>query len=200
MPYPLWKRFLDLAGATVGLLFISPFVPLIGLAIKFETRGPVIIGLERISGGKSIIVYKFRSMILGAHALKPSLYHLNERGDGPFFKMRNDPRLTKVGKILRRFRLDEFPQLINVLRGDLSLVGPRPHEPKEVLHYPDSYKHLVQARAGVTGLSQVSGASSLLYLKELELDGLYIKNISFLGDLKIISKTIKIIFSDPTAV
>lgn len=184
----------------MGLLVLAPFWPLIALAIKLDSSGPVLVKLNRISGGKVIQVYKFRSMIDGAHYFKLKLQHLNERSDGPFFKIKNDPRLTRVGKILRKFRIDEFPQLINVLRGELALVGPRPHEPEEVIHYPQEHKHLILAKSGVTGLSQVSGASGLPFLKELELDGHYIKNQSFWLDAKIVSKTVKIIFSDPTAV
>ena len=102
--------------------------------------------------------------------------------------------------MLRKFRLDEFPQLLNVLKGELALVGPRPHEPEEGIHYPWEYKHLLLAKAGVTGLSQVNGASSLPFLKELELDSHYVKNQTLSLDAKIIGKTISIILSDPTAV
>ena len=132
--------------------------------------------------------------------MRKELKNLNERKDGPFFKIKNDPRLTKTGKILRKFRLDEFPQLINVLKGELSLVGPRPHEPAEIIFYPQKYKYLILAKSGVTGLSQVSGASGLQFLKELSLDDEYQKKQSFVFDLKIIMKTLKVIFSDPNAV
>jgi lipopolysaccharide/colanic/teichoic acid biosynthesis glycosyltransferase len=139
-------------------------------------------------------------MVNNAYLLKKQYKHLNQRNDGPFFKIKNDPRITNVGKFLRKFRLDEFPQLINVLKGELSLVGPRPHEPEEVIFYPANFKHLLVEKAGVTGLSQVSGASSLPFLKELELDNYYIKNQSLKLDIKIIAKTIMIIFFDPSAV
>lgn len=194
------KRVLDIIGATMGLLAIAPLWPFITLAIKIDSSGPILVKLNRVSGGKLIKVYKFRSMVDGAHYFKPKLQHLNERSDGPFFKIKNDPRLTQVGKILRKFRIDEFPQLINVLKGELALVGPRPHEPEEVIYYPWEYKHLVLAKSGVTGLSQVSGASGLPFLKELELDSHYIKNKSLWLDAGIVAKTVKIIFSDPTAV
>ncbi len=194
------NRAIDATGALAGLIFIAPLWPLIALAIKLESRGPVLVKLERVSNGKTIQVYKFRSMIDGAHQMKNDLRHLNERKDGPFFKIKNDPRLTKVGKIIRKFRLDEFPQLVNVLKGELSLVGPRPHEPREVIYYPNEHKHLMLAKAGITGLSQASGASSLPFLKELELDSYYVKNRSLLLDAKILAKTIAIIFTDPTAV
>lgn len=199
--YFLIKRTVDIFGSIIGLLIISPIIPFIIIAIKFDSPGPILIKLNRVSRGKIIQVYKFRSMKTGSHGLKyTELALLNERKDGPFFKIKNDPRLTKVGKILRKFRLDEFPQLINVLKGELSLVGPRPHEPEEISAYPETYKNLPLATAGITGLSQVNGASSLPFLKELELDSYYLKNKSLWLDIKIIFKTIAILLFDPTAV
>ena len=195
-----YKQAMDISGAFLGLSILAPFAPFIILAIKLESSGPAIIKLERISEGRIIKVYKFRSMVKDAQKLKPSLASLNERRDGSFFKIKNDPRLTKVGRLLRKFRLDEFPQLINVLKGELSLVGPRPHEPGEVAAYPSEFKTLILAKAGVTGLSQISGASSLPFLKELTLDSYYLKNRSLRLDSKIVAKTILILFFDPTAV
>ncbi|MEK7554630.1 MAG: sugar transferase [Patescibacteria group bacterium] len=200
MHYIFLKRIIDLIGATVGVTMIAPLTPLIVAAVKIESRGPAIVRLPRISQGKVIYVYKFRSMVVGAHAMKPSLSHLNERRDGPFFKIKHDPRITRVGRFLRKFRLDEFPQLVNVLKGELSLVGPRPHEPGEVSLYPKEYAKISLARAGVTGLSQVSGASSLPFLTELELDRSYLERKNLLLDAKIIGKTLAILFFDPTAV
>ena len=140
-------------------------------------------------------------MKAGTHEMKYNeLASRNERKDGPFFKIKNDPRLTKAGKIIRKFRLDEFPQFINVLKGELSLVGPRPHEPEEVSQYPEQYKNLPMAKAGITGRSQGSGASGLPYVKELELDNYYLKNRSIWFDLKIVLKTFLILLFDPTAV
>lgn len=195
------KRFMDIAGSTFGLLVIAPLVPLIALAIQLESRGPVIVKLSRVSNGKSFRVFKFRSMLDNSHMLKfGALRRLNERQDGPFFKITKDPRVTAVGKILRRFHLDEFPQLVNVLRGEMSLVGPRPHEPNEVIHYPWEHKHLILAKAGVTGLSQVSGASGLPFSKELELDSYYVKNRTLGMDVKILANTLKILFLDHTGV
>lgn len=200
MIYVFLKRFFDIIGALFGLLVMALFLPLIALAIKLESRGTVFVKLDRVSVGRLIKVYKFRSMIHGAHYIKPMLTAWNERPASPFFKIKNDPRLTKTGKWLRKFRLDEFPQFINVLKGELTLVGPRPHEPEEVIHYPHPYKHLLLTKAGITGLSQVNGASSLLFLKELAFDDYYLKNQSLLLDFKIILKTIAILFFDPTAV
>ena len=196
----MWKRIFDLTVAVVGLIFILPFSPFIAVAIKLESKGPVIVRLDRISEGKRLKVYKFRSMVENAEALKGSLLHLNERKDGPLFKIKNDPRLTKTVKFLRKFRLDEFPQLVNVLKGELAIVGPRPREPHEAEKYPQAYKKILEVRQGVTGLSQVNGASSLPFVKEIELDRFYAENITFLGDLKILLKTIAILFFDPTAV
>lgn len=199
--YPqILKRSLDIVGACVGLTCIAPLWPLIAAIIRLESEGPVLVKIKRISGGKPFLIYKFRSMVHNAHAMRKDLKHLNERNDGPFFKMTNDPRLTKTGKILRKFRIDEFPQLINVLRGELTLVGPRAHEPEEVEHYPEEFKHIVLAKAGVTGLSQVNGASGLPFLQELKLDSQYLSHQSLTNDLKIIGKTVKIIFTDPNAV
>ncbi len=198
--YSTLKRLIDLLGALCALLFLVPFTPFIALAIKLDSPGPVFVTLPRVSAGRVVRVFKFRSMIKNAHELKPSLALFNERNDGPFFKMARDPRVTLVGRVLRKYRVDEFPQLLNVLRGELSLVGPRPHEPEEVAQYPEKWRHLLLVRAGVTGLSQVNGASSLSFEKELELDSQYLATRSFTNDFKIIGKTVSIIFTDPTAV
>ena len=201
MTYRIIKRIVDIFGAILGITVTFLLYPFIALAIKLDSSGPAFVQINRISKGKTVKVYKFRSMKRGTHEMKyQELAGLNERKDGPFFKMKNDPRLTKVGKILRKFRVDEFPQFINVLKGELSLVGPRPHEPEEITQYPEGYKHLPNAKAGITGLSQVRGASSLPYLKELELDDYYLKNQTVWLDLKIILKTIAILFTDPTGV
>ncbi len=175
-------------------------MPIIAFAILLEDGWPIFVSLERISGGRRVFIYKFRSMVRNAHAMKKDLIHLNERRDGPLFKIKNDPRLTRVGKVLRKLRLDEFPQFINVLLGDLSLVGPRPHEPGEIAAYPEEFKVLSVAKAGLTGLSQVSGASALPFLKELELDKYYLEHQSFMFDMQILGRTVWILFSDPTGV
>ena len=200
LSYQIIKQILDVVGAILGITIFLPLVPFIAIAIKLDSRGLILVRLPRISAGKTIRVYKFRSMAHGAAELKKNLFHLNERSDGPFFKIKNDPRITRVGRLLRKFRLDEFPQLINVLLGELSLVGPRPHEPEEISQYPEQYRQISLAKAGVTGLSQVNGASSLPFLEELKLDSHYLENQNFLLDLKIILKTILILLFDPTAV
>jgi len=198
--YRYTKRILDILGSIVGLAIFALFYLPVGLLIKLTSPGPILVSLERISEGQTFRLYKFRSMIQNAHTLRPALFAQNERSDGPFFKMKHDPRLTRVGKLIRKFRVDELPQFINVFRGELSLVGPRPHEQEEIDQYPAAYHSLHLARAGITGLSQVSGASSLPYLRELELDQYYVKNQNFWLDAKIIFRTIFILFFDPTAV
>ncbi len=194
------RRILDLIGSVSGLVVILPFTPFIVIAIVLESGFPVFVKLERVSNGKVIKVYKFRSMVKDAHKMKAGLLDLNERRDGPFFKIKNDPRLTKTGKFLRKLRIDEFPQFLNVLKGELALVGPRPHELEEIKHYPQEFKQLFQAKSGLTGLSQVNGASALPFRKELELDLYYLENQSLWLDLKILFKTVWIFFSDPTGV
>lgn len=194
------KRIIDLFGSVCGLVLIAPLTPLIVVAIKLDSRGPAIVKIKRVSRGRTFDLYKFRTMVDGAEKLKASLQHLNERRDGPFFKIRNDPRLTRTGRWLRRFRLDEFPQLINVIKDELTLVGPRPYAPEEIAAYPEDYKHLWLAMGGVTGLSQVSGSSTLSFKKTLELDDFYIKNQTIFLDLKIIAKTLLIVFFDHNAV
>ena len=186
--------------SAAGIILLIPFYPFIALAIKFDSEGPVLIKLDRISSGKIIKAYKFRTMVENAHLLKKDLVALNERFDGPFFKIKNDPRVTRTGRILRKLRIDEFPQLINSLKGELSLVGPRPHEPEETAHYPEKYKSLIQEKSGITGLSQINGASGLPFLKELEYDDYYAKHKSPMLDLKILLKTVYILLFDPTGV
>jgi len=194
------KRVMDIVGALCGLLFILPFAPLIAFAIWREDRGPVLVALPRVSEGRIVEVWKFRTMVVGAREMKKELAHLNERADGPFFKIKNDPRLTKVGKFLRMLRVDEFPQFWNVALGELALVGPRPHEPEEMLHYPPEFKHLYYAKGGLTGLSQIMGASALSFKEELAYDAEYVRTRSLLLDLKIVAKTVFIFFTDPSGV
>lgn len=191
---------MDIIGSTVGIIILLPFVPFIAVAIKLDSKGPVFVGLDRVSRGKIIKVYKFRSMIFDAQNKKKEFLAQNERKDGPFFKIKNDPRITKTGRFLRKHLLDELPQLFNVFKGELSLVGPRPHEPEELFAYPREYRELLAAKTGITGLSQINGASNLPFLKELELDKYYLENQSVLLDLKILLKTLNIFLRDSKGV
>lgn len=194
------KRIVDLIGSVFGLLILVPVFTAIALAIKWESAGPVFVRLERISRNKRFKLLKFRSMIKGAEKYKNYLWQFNERSNSPLFKMKNDPRITKVGQFLRRYRLDEFPQFWNVLTGDISLVGPRPHQPDEIAKYQKHHKRVLAIKAGVTGLAQISGSSGLAFEKEVALDTLYIENWSLAQDFKILIITFLRLFRDHSAV
>jgi len=184
------KRFVDIIGAILGLILLSPLFLIIAILIKLDSAGPVFVGLERIGErGKTFKLYKFRSMIKGAHLMKKNLLKNNER-DGPLFKIKDDPRITNVGRFLRKTSLDELPQLINVLRGEMSLVGPRPHEPEEVAQYQKYHRQLLTIKPGITGMAQISGRSELSFEEEARLDIYYIENWSPGLDLQILLKTI----------
>lgn len=196
----VYKRVLDVLGGLVALVILSPILLIIALAIKWETAGPVFVRLSRISRNRQFKLLKFRSMVENAEFLKPLLLGLNERKDSPLFKMKNDPRVTKVGRFLRRYRLDELPQFWNVLVGDIALVGPRPHQPDEIAKYEKHHKKVLSIKAGVTGLAQISGSSDLPFEEEVALDSFYIENWSLGQDIKIILKTALKLFTDRSAV
>ena len=186
----LIKRAIDVAGAVVGLTLGAPLLLLIGLIIRLDSPGPVIFRQTRVgSGGKLFEMFKFRSMREGAEAEQEQLQVLNE-ADGPLFKIREDPRLTRVGRFLRRTSLDELPQLGNVLRGEMSLIGPRPPTPNEVEGYQEWHRRRLDGRPGMTGLWQVSGRSLLSFDETVLLDIYYIENWSLWLDFKIMLRTI----------
>jgi len=188
----VYKRIFDTLIAFILLIILSPLFLIIAVIIKLSSPGPVFVKLKRVgSHGRLFDVYKFRSMIKDAHKLKPEMMSLNERNDGPLFKIAHDPRVTKFGHFLRRTSLDELPQLFNVLVGRMSLVGPRPHEPEEVDKYQRGYKKLLTIKPGMTGLAQVSGRANLPFAEEAKLDIFYIENWSILLDLIILLKTPK---------
>ena len=189
------KRLFDFFIAIVSLIVLSPLFLVLSILIKSTSRGSVFVSLSRVgTKGKIFKLYKFRSMVQGAHGMKEKLIAYNERSDGPLFKIKDDPRVTKFGRWLRRTSLDELPQLFNVLKGQMSLVGPRPHEPEEVLKYQRGYKKLLTIKPGMTGLAQVSGRSNLPFAEEAKLDIFYIENWSMLLDLVILLKTPFIVF------
>jgi exopolysaccharide biosynthesis polyprenyl glycosylphosphotransferase len=184
------KRVLDILGAAVGLLLAAPFMALIALAIRLDSPGPILFSQDRVGlGGRTFRIFKFRSMHIGADADREALADLNE-ADGPLFKIRDDPRLTRVGRFLRRFSLDELPQFFNVLQGDMSLVGPRPPLPSEVEQYQEWHRRRLEAPPGMTGLAQVSGRSRLTFDETVLLDVYYIENWSPWLDFKILVRTI----------
>lgn len=192
------KRLFDLVSALFGLIILSPLFLVLAVLIKSDSEGPVLVKLKRVSQNKEFQLYKFRSMVKNAEALKESLRQYNIRKDSPLFKMVDDPRITRLGRFLRKYRLDELAQLINVFKGEMGLVGPRPHQPDEIAQYQKHHKKVLAIKAGATGLAQVSGASDLPFEEEVRLDTFYIENWSFWLDLKIILKTIVVVFKRPS--
>ena len=185
-----FKRISDIVFSLIGLILFFPLMLLIALAIKLDSPGPVLFKQIRVGkGGQKFVFYKFRSMHQGAEEEQPKLTDLDEVV-GPTFKIRNDPRCTRVGRILRRTSLDELPQLYNVLRGEMSLVGPRPALPSEVEQYKEWHRRRLEISPGITGLWQVSGRSELTFDEMCLLDIYYLENWSPLLDLKIALKTI----------
>lgn len=190
------KRLFDLIFSFIGLIILSPVFLILGIFIKLDSLGPIFVKLERVrERGKKFNLYKFRSMVKNAHQMKKELSRHNERRGGPLFKMENDPRITKFGRFLRKASLDELPQLFNVLKGEMSLIGPRPHEPKEVAQYQNHHKQLLTIKPGITGLAQISGRSKLSFEEEAKLDIYYIENWSLGFDFQIIIKTIPVVLS-----
>jgi exopolysaccharide biosynthesis polyprenyl glycosylphosphotransferase len=194
-----WPRFLklpmDVVGSSLLLAILSPLFLVIAVAVHLDSPGPIIFRQPRVGfGGKSFKMLKFRSMVTNAEAVLPTLLDQSE-GTGVLFKMRNDPRVTRVGRFLRRYSLDELPQLVNVLRNDMSLVGPRPPLQREVDNY-DSWAHRrLMVKPGITGLWQVSGRSELSWEDSLRLDLFYVENWSLMGDVVILWRTVRAIRS-----
>lgn len=189
------KRMIDVVGAFIGLILLAPVLLLIAVAIKLDSPGPVIFKQRRVGlYGREFFMYKFRSMSIDAEARKADLLYLNEMKDGPIFKMSSDPRVTRLGRFIRKTSLDEFPQLVNILVGQMSLVGPRPPVPSEVIHYSEGEWQRLNVMPGATGLWQVSGRSNLASFRAMvDLDLEYIHNWSVLRDLAILFRTVKVV-------
>jgi exopolysaccharide biosynthesis polyprenyl glycosylphosphotransferase len=183
------KALFDRTAAALALIWLAPLFAVIAVIIRLDDRGPVFFGQTRIGlDGQPFKLYKFRTMVVDAEQRKAELEELNE-GCGVLFKMRRDPRVTKAGFWLRRWSLDELPQLLNVLSGDMSLVGPRPALPKEVARYGDHMRRRLVVKPGITGLWQVSGRSGLPWEEAFRLDLRYVDNWSLALDLQILWKT-----------
>lgn len=214
--YFFFKRLLDIVVASVALLLLAPLFLMIALAIKLDSPGPVIFKQKRVRGNQApsdphperqlFDFYKFRSMYVNcdssahrkymAEYIKGNAHHLNNgSAQAPIYKMRNDPRITRVGRILRRTSLDELPQFVNVLLGDMTLVGPRPALPYEVEHYDDFHRQRLVAQAGLTGLWQVSGRTSLTFEEMIKLDIEYCRRRSLWFDLAILLRTVPAVIS-----
>jgi exopolysaccharide biosynthesis polyprenyl glycosylphosphotransferase len=189
------KRLLDVTFSTFTLLLLSPFLLVVALAIKLDSKGPVLYASERIGKkGRVFRCYKFRTMVVDAEKRLTDMMHLNER-DGVLFKIANDPRITVVGRFLRKYSLDELPQFFNVLRGDMSVVGPRPPIASEVKEYKLSHLRRLDVTPGITGLWQVQGRQDPSFDSYVSLDLTYIENWSIWLDLKIIVRTVGVVIS-----
>jgi len=184
------KRPLDVVASLIGLVLLSPVFLVLAVLVKLDSPGPVFFKQLRVGkDGKEFEFYKFRSMVQDAEALKTKLMHLNEL-DGPVFKISDDPRITAFGRFLRRTSLDELPQLFNVLRGDMSLVGPRPPLPDEVANYESWQRQKLSVLPGITCLWQISGRNHIGFTEWMRLDIEYIRRQSFGVDLKILIRTL----------
>lgn len=182
------KRAMDLVASTVGIVLLFPLLIVIALAIKVDDPGPVFFRQERVGkGGQVFKIFKFRTMIVGAE----------EKGAGIFVE-KNDDRITRVGNFLRKISLDELPQLLNTLKGEMSLVGPRPTLPYQVERYDELQKRRLLFKPGMTGWAQVNGRNAITWPERIELDLWYINNWSFWLDIKIIMKTLAILFDKRT--
>jgi exopolysaccharide biosynthesis polyprenyl glycosylphosphotransferase len=189
------KRALDIVLSSVFLVLLSPVFLVIAIAVKATSPGPVIFRQDRVGlGGKRFKMLKFRSMVTNAEKLLPTLMDKSE-GNDVLFKMKNDPRVTKVGGFLRRYSLDELPQLVNVFRNDMSLVGPRPPLQREVDKYDDWAHRRLIVKPGITGLWQVSGRSDLSWEDSLRLDLYYVENWNIAGDLVILWRTVSAVLA-----
>ncbi len=191
----LMKRALDITLSSIALLILSPILAAIALMVRFGTEGPIFYKAARIGRkGRTFNCYKFRTMVPNADKLKKDLEHLNER-EGVLFKIVDDPRITKIGRILRKYSLDELPQFYNVLRGDMSLVGPRPPIASEVEQYELSHLRRLDVLPGITGLWQVEARQDPSFDSYISLDTAYVENWSFWLDLKILARTVAVVFS-----
>jgi lipopolysaccharide/colanic/teichoic acid biosynthesis glycosyltransferase len=176
------------------LLTLAPLLAVVALLVKLSDPGPVLFRQTRYGRhGEEFLIYKFRTMVANAEALKPELDHLNKHADGPLFKIDDDPRITKIGAVLRKYSLDELPQLLNVLFGNMSLVGPRPPLPAEVEQYGIEAHRRLAVKPGLTGLWQVSGRSDLSWEDSVRLDLRYVENWSLALDAMILWKTVFVV-------
>jgi len=186
----LAKRALDIVGSALLLVILSPVMAIIAIAVKVSSPGPVLFSQPRVGkNGRLFRFYKFRTMIDGAHLLHERVFSLNEC-DGPALKIANDPRLHGIGPFLRRASLDELPQLWNVLRGDMSLVGPRPALPKEVDGYEPHYLQRQTVTPGLTGLWQVSGRANVPFRRWMAMDVWYARNWNPMVDILLLARTL----------
>jgi lipopolysaccharide/colanic/teichoic acid biosynthesis glycosyltransferase len=190
LTWQIFKRSFDLVSSAALLVLLAPVFALIAIGIKLSSPGPALFSQTRVGkGGREFRFYKFRTMVDGAHLMHEHVLHLNEL-DGPALKIADDPRVHDFGTILRRMSLDELPQLWNVLRGDMSLVGPRPALPREVLDYQPHYLQRLTVMPGITGLWQVSGRANVPFRRWMAMDVWYARHWTPLLDLWITARTV----------
>ncbi len=193
--YELIKRTVDLLGASAGLLITAPIMLVVAVAIKLESRGPVLFCHPRLGkDGRPFMMLKFRSMFQEAPALRQQLFAENEV-PGPVFKIRSDPRITRIGHLIRKYSLDELPQLWNVMRGEMSLVGPRPPIPDEVARYHPWQRERLAVKPGLTCTWQVSGRSDIPFDEWMQMDIEYVRTRGLLMDLKLLLLTVPAVIS-----
>lgn len=209
MLYDFLKRVVDMIGSIIGIIILSPLLFLVALTIKLDSPGPVLADTPMRAGKKGSLfkIYKFRSMVQNAHEILENNPKLLEEYKKNSYKIFNDPRVTRVGRFIRRFSIDEFPQFFNILKGEMSLVGPRAYYPYELEEqqkkYPTSrrfVKIILSGKPGVTGLWQVSGRSEINFDKRVKMDAEYVKKRSLVYDIWIMLKTVPAILSGRGAI
>ena len=193
------KKIIDVIGALCGILLLSPVMIIVAIWIKLDSKGTVFFGQNRVGqDGKAFKMYKFRSMCTNAECLLDELKGKNEMS-GPMFKMKEDPRITKVGRFIRNTSIDELPQLFNILNGEMSIVGPRPSLPKEVAQFTSLQKQRLIAKPGLTCYWQVRGRSDVSFEEWMEMDIEYLAHRSTFVDIGLIFKTVGVLFGDKGA-
>jgi lipopolysaccharide/colanic/teichoic acid biosynthesis glycosyltransferase len=190
------KRVIDIAASLAALVVLSPLLILIALLVRILSKGPSFFSHKRVGmGGKEFYVYKFRTMMVGAEDMKCRFTEEQKAEFQENYKLIDDPRITTIGRILRKCSLDELPQFFNVLKGEMSVVGPRPVTEEELLKYGENADLLLSVKPGITGLWQISGRNCISYEDRVQLDILYVMNHSFLTDLRICIATIRTVIS-----
>ena len=197
--YLIAKRITDVLFSGIGLIILSPVLVIVAIAIKLDSKGPIFFKQDRVGKDEELFsMYKFRSMVVNAEELKKELENQNEMS-GPMFKMKKDPRITRVGRFIRKTSIHELPQLVNVIKGDMSLVGPRPSLPKEVEQFEPWMKERLTVQPGITCFWQVMGRNSIPFEEWMKLDVKYVRERNYFLDIKLIFKTFFVLFGDDSA-
>lgn len=199
MLYSIIKRVVDIVGAFTGIIILSPLLIIVAILIKLDSKGSAIFSQVRVGyRGKEFKIYKFRTMVEDAEKLKKDLENKNEM-TGPMFKIKDDPRITKIGKFIRKTSIDELPQLLNILRGDMSIVGPRPSLPSEVKGFHTWMLKRLEVKPGLTCYWQISGRNSIEFDEWMKLDIKYVEERNLFIDIKLILKTTLLLLGDKNA-